>query len=275
MEKKIIILTGNELRHTFFRKYISTINDIKVDKTFCESSKGNLTEKVNSDKVENSLRVNHLKMREQVERDFFEIFCETIEDESNPCFIERGSINAKEIVLEITTLNPDLIISYGCSIIRSSLLKTFKGRFINIHLGISPYYRGSGTNFWPFVENELHFVGVTFMYIDENVDTGAVIHQLRARIFDGDNIHQIGNRLIGDMAKECVRLIINFEKLSKENPIHIDKQQEKYFRKKDFTERSLKTMYGNFSKGMIKNYLTDKKLIDNTFPIVTNSGLNR
>ena len=61
---------------------------------------------------------------------------------------------------------------------------------------MSPYYRGSGTNFWPFVNNELQFIGATFMHIDEGVDTGEIIHQIRANIFHDDNIHQIGNRLI-------------------------------------------------------------------------------
>ena len=38
---------------------------------------------------------------------------------------------------------------------------------INVHLGLSPYYKGSATNFWPFVNNELQFLGVTFMVTDK------------------------------------------------------------------------------------------------------------
>jgi hypothetical protein len=50
-------------------------------------------------------------------------------------------------------MSPDLIISYGCSIIKRPLIEYFDKKFINIHLGLSPYYKEGGTNFWPFVNN--------------------------------------------------------------------------------------------------------------------------
>lgn len=37
--KKVILLTGNELRHRFFCKYLSNNPKIKVLNSFCESSK--------------------------------------------------------------------------------------------------------------------------------------------------------------------------------------------------------------------------------------------
>ena len=39
-------------------------------------------------------------------------------------------------------------------------------------------------------------VGATFMYIDAGIDTGEIIHQIRADIVIGDSPHSIGNRLI-------------------------------------------------------------------------------
>src|SRR5690606_10372264 len=104
------------------------------------------------------------------------------------------------------------------SLIREPLLSAFQGRFLNVHLGLSPYYRGSGTNFWPLVNGEPEFVGATFMHIDAGVDTGEVIHQIRARIFPGDTPHQIGNRLIADMARVYAALIRDFDRLERMPP---------------------------------------------------------
>ena len=41
--KRIIILTGSELRHTFFRKYIALFENINVVATYCEGLEKSLT----------------------------------------------------------------------------------------------------------------------------------------------------------------------------------------------------------------------------------------
>ena len=266
---KIILLTGSELRHEFFRKYIAIQKGIQVQLTTCESLKGNLSETVNLDN-NNNLRKLHLSSRAQYEKDFFGLFCDSTEDKSKPTFINRGDINNENVVSKIIKLKPDLIISYGCSIIRSELLEIFKGRFINIHLGLSPYYKGSGTNYWPFVNDELQFVGTTFMYIDSGVDTGEIIHQIRGKFFHGDNIHQVGNRLIRDSVFECVKLIQGFEKIEKIKPLDVNMSINNIYKKKDFTETSLEIAHKNLSEGIISKYLENKSNIDLLYPIIQN-----
>lgn len=241
--------------------------------SFCESKKGNLLEVIQNDIQPKGLRLLHLATREIVEKDFFEVFCTKIEDNSNPILINKGEINNQDQVSKIIELNPDIIISYGCSIIRSDLLNTFKQKFINIHLGLSPYYRGSGTNFWPFVNNELHFIGTTFMHIDEGVDTGEIIHQIRANISYNDNIHQIGNRLIRDSFMECVKLIRSFDKLEPMPKIELNSSEEKYYKKKDFTEESLTKAYNNLSNKMIEKYLENRTYFENKYPIIKNPSV--
>lgn len=263
----IVILTGSELRHQFLRVYLSNINEIKVLTSFCESTKGNLNEKINLTK-NNTLRNKHLDYRSQSEKDFFETYTNGIIDKSNPKIIKRGEINDAKYVNEIKKLNPDLLIAYGCSIIRSELLDVFVGKFINIHLGLSPYFRGSGTNFWPFVENKLSLVGTTFMHIDEGIDTGKIIHQIRAKMVSGDNIHTIGNRLIKDSVIECSKLIINFKKL---NNISLKKLNSfsKVYRNKDFTEESVQMAYNQLNL-KIDDYILNKESYDEQFPIIKN-----
>jgi len=273
MNKKVVLLTGGELRHEFFRKFISNQKGIEVLSSYCEDKKGALVKIINKEESSNDLRMKHLSVRESTEVDFFDLFCSHTEDKSNPIFIKKDDINTSKNVNNIIQLNPDIIISFGCSIIKSKLLETFNGRFMNIHLGLSPYYRGSGTNFWPFVNDELQFIGTTFMHIDEGIDTGKIIHQIRAKINFNDNIHQIGNRLIKDSFTECAKLIRNFDVLNDMPQITSDKHNEKYYRKKDFTEDHLKTAYDNILKYSIENYLKHKLSVDKEFPIIKNLSI--
>ena len=266
---KIVILTGSELRHDFFRKYLACQNDIDALQSFCESQDGNLQQVISSDNlVACELRNFHLMNRTKTEQDFFQLFCDTIIDKSKPVYIKKGTINEKANVDAIISMRPDLIISYGCSIIKSSIIHLFDKKIINIHLGLSPYYKGAGTNFWPFVNNELTFVGATFMFMDKGVDTGDIIHQIRADIRLDDNVHQIGNRLIRDMAKELVEVIYNFNKLDKASVFPFDKGCGKIYRMKDYTERSVQILNENIRKGIVTDYLQNKVRTDSMFPII-------
>ena len=53
----------------------------------------------------------------------------------------------------------------------------FSRKFLNVHLGLSPYYRGSGTNVWPLINTEPDMVGAT-LCIDAGIDNGEIIHQI-------------------------------------------------------------------------------------------------
>lgn len=176
---KIIILTGAELRHSYVRRYIALDPQIEVLSTYCEGVEKSIQAMVEQES-NNDLRLKHLTARQQSEVDFFAAFVDNSADNSHPVFIPKGEINTSEIVQKIISAQPDLIIAYGCSLIKEPLLSAFKGRFLNVHLGLSPYYRGSGTNYWPLVNGELEFVGATFMHIDAGIDTGNIIHQIRA-----------------------------------------------------------------------------------------------
>lgn len=265
--KRIVILTGSETRHTYFRKKISTDGRFIVAGTICEGTEQSLKTRLLQKNHKSFYEVNHVLSREQSELDFFEDAIFEMKDNSNPTFINKGDINTIEVVNKIKALNPDLIICYGSSIIKSDLLSEYAGRFVNVHLGLSPYYRGSGTNVWPIINNELELIGATFMYIDSGIDTGKIIHQIRADIFLGDNPHTIGNRLIKKMTQVYADLIYYFDNLSDEvQPI----ADGILFKNKDFDANACKKIYENIRSGIIEDYLKVDKRIRY---IVRNKGL--
>lgn len=269
--RKIIVLTGAELRHTFFRKWVALSPAISVLKTYCEGVEKSIGAIVAA-QPENELRTRHLRAREQSEEDFFRLFVDTSADRSNPRFLPKGEINTPLTTEEIIAANPDLLVAYGCSIVREPLLAAFPRRILNIHLGLSPYYRGSGTNYWPLVNRAPEYVGATFMYMDSGVDTGEIIHQIRARVAPGDTASQIGNRLIVDMAKVCAELVARFDQLQAV-PQPIANATDRYYKKKDYTEESVAKLHANFAAGMVDEYLAqlDERCV--RVPLVVNPAL--
>jgi len=271
--KKIVILTGSELRHVFFRKHVALNENIKVVNTYCEGLNKTLETVVQKDDAPKDMRLKHLAARVRAEKDFFSTFVDQSPDRSNPISIAKGDINLPNYAQSIIDADPDLIIAYGCSIIRDPLLSAFAGRFVNVHLGLSPYYRGSGTNYWPLVNNEPEYVGATFMHIDAGIDTGEIIHQLRAIYCWGDTPSQIGNRLIVDMTHEVQRLIVNFDNVVK-MPVLPAPTVARLYKKRDYTEDSVVQLYCNFDGGLIERYLSEESNRLAAVPILQNPALS-
>lgn len=270
--KRIVILTGSELRHDFFRKYVGLSEGIEVINSYCEGQEKSLRAITEKDEEVNDIRLKHLSARERSEKDFFGLFTETSADYSKPVHLPKGEINNQKYTDAIISAKPDLLIAYGCSIIKEPLLSAFEGRFLNVHLGLSPYYRGAGTNYWPLVNGEPGYVGATFMYIDAGIGTGEIIHQIRAKYFWGDTPSQIGNRLIVEMSRVYQNIIINFDKLEKMPQLPIP-SSEKLYKKNDYTEESVITLYNNFDNGLIDRYLNEEIDRCAKVPIIQNRAL--
>ena len=269
--KRIVILTSGELRHSFFRKYLALQPEIEVVQSYCETTEKNLVARIENTS-ENQLRYAHLEARSQSEKDFFELFVSHTDDTSNPVSIPKGSINDADRVAEIIKLNPDVIISYGCSIIKPALIAAFSGKFINIHLGLSPYYRGSGTNFWPFVNGAPEYCGVTFMYIDAGIDTGAILHQIRPEMFPSDTFHGICNRLLVQMTEVAGGLLSHFDDLEPlPQPSH--SVSDKVYTNAMFTEESVDKMHTLFRESGIEKYIEERAMRHEKAPILQNPVL--
>jgi len=272
--KRIVVLTGSELRHDFFRKHVGLSKDIEIISSYCEGQEKSLRAITEQDEEANDIRLKHLSARERTEQDFFGLFTEVSADHSKPVHITKGEINSQKYTDAIISSKPDLLIAYGCSIIREPLLNAFEGRFLNVHLGLSPYYRGAGTNYWPLVNGEPEYVGATFMHIDAGIDTGEIIHQIRARYFWGDTPSQIGNRLIVEMSRVYQNIIVKFDELEK-MPQLPNLPNTKAYKKKDYTEISALSLYENFSNDLIDKYLNEEMDRCAKAPIIENHALRK
>ena len=73
-------------------------------------------------------------------------------------------------------LDSDLYIIFGSSFIKGDLIDfLIEKKAINIHMGVSPYYRGADCNFWALNDNNPHLVGATIHLISKNLDSGPIL----------------------------------------------------------------------------------------------------
>lgn len=271
MTKGIVVLTGDEYRHRYFRMSLAKDPRFRVLGSVCEGTQKSLATTTANNPNATPLERQHVEARTQAEHDFFDGFVEGMEDRSQPYRVVKGAINDIEVIEHILGLQPDLLVCYGSSLIKGQLLEQFEGRFLNVHLGLSPYYRGSGTNIWPMINDELDMIGATFMHIDAGIDTGRIIHQIRAEILLGDSPHSIGNRLIRKMTGVYADLIANFDRL------HDEKQPQsegRLYKIRDYDARACEAMYANLESGAIKRYL-DRRDHANLPYIVENQALEK
>ena len=75
-------------------------------------------------------------------------------------------------------LNSDIYIVFGGSYIKGPLVNfLIKKKTFNIHMGISPYYRGTDCNFWALYDNNPHLVGATIHMLSKGLDSGPIIEK--------------------------------------------------------------------------------------------------
>ena len=118
MEKKIIIISGSEIRHRFLSAYLAKEKKIKILLS--------LQEKVKKLKDNNNLKKynifkKHLKDRDIIEKKYFKKFL-TYEKKYNIIKVKKGYCDSKTAIEKLKGLKPDFIITFGCSIIKENFI---------------------------------------------------------------------------------------------------------------------------------------------------------
>jgi len=230
---KICIFSSNQPRHLYFVERISEVADDVL--FFCEvttlfsGARDGLYRK-------SEIMENYMSRVRKAERD---IFSEKRSIKGNKITIFpmlMGDVNYLENK-EIEEC--DLMIVFGASYIKSSLVDILiKKRAINIHMGISPYYRGSSCNFWALYDRRPEMVGATIHFISKGLDSGEILFHclpgvnLKKKTDGFDLGMMVVEAAIEGLAKKIEKgNIFNLQ------PIEQDRSKEiRYSRGKEFTD---------------------------------------
>ena len=137
---------------------------------------------------------------------------------------------------------------YGSGIIREKLMYVLPKPLINIHGGISPYFKGSSTLLYALALCQPELLGMTVHEIDSGIDSGDIYCHLLPNLELGMTPTQ--------MFAACQKILV--EKISKViSDILCEKlkssRQGKYgrtFMERDYREAILKIIYEMYKKGV-------------------------
>ena len=90
--------------------------------------------------------------------------------------IRMGDLNLLGLSDFGAALDADVFVVFGASFIKGKLADfLIQHRAYNIHMGSSPYYRGSSTNFWALYDGRPQYVGATIHLLSAGLDSGPML----------------------------------------------------------------------------------------------------
>ena len=99
------------------------------------------------------------------------------------------SVNSTECLNILQQLNPEVVVVVNTRILGNKTLTSIQGKFINIHAGITPNYRGWHGGYWALVNNDSANCGTTIHLVDNGIDTGGVLYQKKINPTNQDNYY--------------------------------------------------------------------------------------
>ncbi len=175
--------------------------------------------------------------------------------------INRNINNYKMIEFK-DYLKSDLYIVYGSNFIKGKLLNfLISKKAIGLHMGISPYFRGTDCNFWAIYDNKTEYVGATIFMLAKGLDDGRILFHAIPKTNKNPFIYSMSAVKAG--FKCLVKNIIN-NNLLMTKPIKQDKKNEiRYSKLSDFTDKVAQEF--NRKKINIKPIRVNKKKFINLF----------
>jgi folate-dependent phosphoribosylglycinamide formyltransferase PurN len=140
-------------------------------------------------------RLSRGKTAQRLEADFNEFFGEKWRalDPGIPV-LRTENINSQAVQERLESEKPDLILDHGTSLVKDHILKT-AGLALNLHWGLSPYYRGTFCTEWALINWDPYNIGVTIHKLTKIIDGGSILAQKRATVRPTDTAHTIDMQL--------------------------------------------------------------------------------
>ena len=254
---KLILFSGDHPRHLFVNKEILGYFDevliiiMNREETIPSPPSG-------ISKHDIHLVKKHFKNRYLIESaNYGHLNAKEVFQHHETIYVNRDTLNSEKIASRVREFNADFCFIFGVGLILDPVIGELPNDKINLHLGLSPWYKGAATLFWPFYHLEPQFCGSTFHQISKQADAGEIIHQCVPELFKGDTIHDVGARAV-IKAKEDLCDIVSFWKKNREFKGMIQTTSGRNWRGIDFHPSQLRVIYDLFDDKIVDNYLLGK-----------------
>ena len=260
---KVVLLTSDSLRHKAIAHVLAKQLDLAL--VITEKKSPSIADTASLEKEDAAFIEQHFLDRKNSEEEYFGEYRD-FPSASELLEVKHGQVNSQKVIEAIEKAEPDYIILFGTSIIKKNLLNKYTGCIINLHLGLSPYYRGSATNLFPYYYNEPECVGGTIHLATSDVDKGAILYQFRPDISRKDSLHDIGNKVILKGGKILHEVLKKYD--SEKLKPKVQSGSGHLCKNKELSPNIVRQIYKKFEAGLIEDYLAEKEKRDADRPII-------
>ena len=147
---------------------------------------------------------------------------------------------------------------FGSSYIKGELCDyLIRNKAINIHMGLSPFYRGTDCNFWALMDKNFMHVGSTIHYLSDGLDNGDIIYHALPKYFENPFLFTMSS--VKSAIDSLVLKIKDKSILNKKGTKQDKKLEIRYSKISSFTDRNIQKFYQK--KISIKKFNYDVKLL--------------
>jgi methionyl-tRNA formyltransferase len=142
--------------------------------------------------------------------------------ENNIKVLQPVQLKDENFINELRNLEPDLFIVVAFKILPKEVYSIPKFGSFNLHGSLLPKYRGAAPIQWALINGDSE-TGLTTFFLDDKVDTGNIIKQVKLDIYPDDNFATLYYR----MAKIGADLVIDTVETIKSGNFELIKQDER------------------------------------------------
>ncbi len=176
--------------------------------------------------------------------------------------IACGDINSTQCTEMLKDLRPDIVAVLGSSVIKEHIISRPSTAMINLHSGLSPYYRGTWSYGWPIVNNEPEYIGVTIHHISPGIDAGDIICQTRPVLDDEDDLNDIFLKVIAEGIEHMALTLNAMKGTSAPRSYKQPLQVGRLYREEDLTAQAARQCMTHLESGIIRRYNSEKEVRD-------------
>ena len=127
--------------------------------------------------------------------------------------LQPVNLKSPDFIEELKSLKPTIQVVVAFRMLPKVVWQLPEYGTFNLHASLLPQYRGAAPINWAIINGET-VTGVSTFFIDEKIDTGAMILQREVEIKADDNVGQLHDKLMqtgADLVVETLELIQNEE----------------------------------------------------------------
>jgi len=166
----------------------------------------------------------------------------------------------------LPALDSKVYVIFGSSFIKGWLIKFLvEKKAINIHMGLSPYYRGSSCNFWALYDNKPEYVGATVHLLSEGLDSGPILYHCLPNLENETPFEFTMKSVLA--AHESLVQRIKSNEINTREVIKQNKNEEvRYTINKDFTDQ----VASEFLNRNLNNQILKETISNREYPKLIN-----